>query len=673
MLLKEPRSQPFSRHFSQWWNFLHPKVLGSVLAGLWVGAGAIATFGNGTPVQWLERQIRTQFFVFRGSIPAPDEIVILAIDEDSLQAAETYQGSASAEKIAQLLPIFPWPRESYAIAIERLMKAGAKTVSLDLLFDLPSGYGVEDDRKLKQTLEKYAGKITLATAYPEVILEEGISLQLAEPNSDLQTDSLSLGFADFLLDADDRVHRLGWVYREKRVRPFNLPLLPSFAEATVKAYRGEEAIPKGEGIFYWGDRFVSFRSIPFWRILEEREWQRLQAENAFQDKIVLIGTTAASLHDVKATPFSLQMPGVEIHAHAIATLLEDKAIVEILPNLNLRSLLILIGTGAIAILLWALSQYSLRQLTTGLAIAIVWIGISYGLFTYTQLAVPTAITAIVILLCSGSYFILTVIHSNLEKLFLQTTLERYVAQPVAKEILKNPENFYSMVKGRKIKVAVLFSDIRGFTTLSFLLPPEDLIAQLNIYFHEMVEAIVSAEGTLDKFIGDAVMAEFGFPLSRGEKQDALNAIHAALAMRKNLAELRKNWQHTGQIPLFNGIGISYGEAIAGDIGSWRRREYAVMGDTVNVASRIEGMTKKLKTDILISESLYHIVRDEIDAIDLGEHSLKGRESNLVRLYSVIGLKGSDRRLYDRVQADLQVYLSVARKLPLESGGDQQKN
>lgn len=656
MRQKDPRSQPFSQNFSQWWKLLRPKVLGAVLAGIWVSGGAIAMVWNGTSVRWLDRQIRTQFFVFRGSIPAPDDIIIIAIDDDSLKAAETFAGSEDAEKITRFLSNFPWPRETYAVAIDRLMNAGANTISLDLLFDLPSSYGVEDDRQLQAILEKYAGKITLATAYLEVFLEEGISWRLAEPNPNLKTEFLSLGFADFRLDVDDRVHRLGRVYQEEIVRPLGLPLLPSFAEATINIYREDIRKPRGDGLFYWGDRFESFRHISFWRILEEGEWQRFQDEETFKDKIVLIGATASSLHDFKATPFSLQMPGVEIHAHAIATLLKDKSIVEIIPNLYLRGILIFISTGMIAIFLWFFSKYSLLQLSAGIAIAIAWLGISYGLFTYAQIAIPTALPTIVILLCSGSYFTLTVIHSNLEKLFLQTTLERYVAQPVAKEILKNPENFYSMVKGRKIKVAVLFSDIRGFTTLSFLLPPEELIAQLNIYFYEMVEAIVSAEGTLDKFIGDAVMAEFGFPLSRGEKQDALNAIRAALAMRKNLAELRKTWQETGNIPLFNGIGISYGEAIAGDIGSWRRREYAVMGDTVNVASRVEGMTKKLQTDILISQSLYDVVKGEIDAIDLGEHSLKGRESDRIRLYSVVGLKGCDRSFYDRVQADLKIYL-----------------
>ncbi|MEM9539749.1 MAG: adenylate/guanylate cyclase domain-containing protein [Cyanobacteria bacterium P01_E01_bin.42] len=656
MRQKDRRSQPFSQNFSQWWKLLRPKVLGAVLAGIWVSGGAIATVWNGLPIQWLNRQIRTQFFVFRGSIPAPDEIIILAIDEDSLKAFETFQESENGADITRLLSNFPWPRETYAVAIDRLMNAGAKTISLDLLFDLPSGYGVEDDRKLQAMLDKYAGKITLAAAYLEVFLDEGTSWQLAEPNPDLTTESLSLGFADFRLDVDDRVHRLGRAYREEIVRPLGLPLLPSFAEATSSAYRNDTPQSSGDGLFYWGDRFESFRSISFWRILEAREWQRLQAEETFKDKIVLIGTTASTLHDFKATPFSLQMPGVEVQAHAIATLLEDKAILEVLPQLRIRGILIFLSTGAIALLLWFFSKYSLRQLSAGVAIAIAWLGISYALFTYAQLAIPTAIPILIILLCSGSYFTLTVIHSNLEKLFLQTTLERYVAQPVAKEILKNPENFYSMVQGRKIKVAVLFSDIRGFTTLSFLLPPEELIAQLNLYFYEMVEAIVGAEGTLDKFIGDAVMAEFGFPLSRGEKQDALNAVRAALAMRKNLAKLRETWQETGSIPLFNGIGISYGEAIAGDIGSWRRREYAVMGDTVNVASRVEGMTKKLQTDIVISQSLYDVVKDEIEAIDLGEHSLKGRESDRVRLYSVVGLKGCDRGFYDRVQADLKNYL-----------------
>jgi adenylate cyclase len=204
---------------------------------------------------------------------------------------------------------------------------------------------------------------------------------------------------------------------------------------------------------------------------------------------------------------------------------------------------------------------------------------------------------------------------------------------------------------------VLFSDIRGFTTLSSRLPAKLLIQQLNTYLGGMVDAILEYQGTIDKFIGDAIMAEFGSPVSRGEKADAMNAVHAALNMRSALMELRKVWQAENKIPFSNGIGINYGEVTVGNIGSARRLEYAVIGDTVNVASRVEGMTKDLGTDIVITGALYEIVKEEIDVVDFGEHALKGRVGN-VRLYGVIGLKGSDRQIYEQVQNDLKRHTAV---------------
>ncbi|HBY81577.1 MAG TPA: adenylate/guanylate cyclase domain-containing protein, partial [Cyanobacteria bacterium UBA11148] len=231
-----------------------------------------------------------------------------------------------------------------------------------------------------------------------------------------------------------------------------------------------------------------------------------------------------------------------------------------------------------------------------------------------------------------------------------------VAAPVVQEILKQPDDYQELLKGRKLKAAILFSDIRGFTTLSSQLEPEPLVEQLNIYLNAMVEVILDAGGTVDKFIGDAVMAEFGSPVSEGEKTDAMNSIRAALEMRKALHKLREQWYQEGRVPLFNGIGINYGELIAGDIGSLRRREYAVIGDAVNVASRVEGLTKTFGIDILITDSLYEIVKEEVEVIYVGEQEVRGR-SGAVRLYSLIGLKGESQDFYQQVQDDLQRYLN----------------
>ncbi|NJK60663.1 MAG: adenylate/guanylate cyclase domain-containing protein [Oscillatoriales cyanobacterium SM2_1_8] len=174
-----------------------------------------------------------------------------------------------------------------------------------------------------------------------------------------------------------------------------------------------------------------------------------------------------------------------------------------------------------------------------------------------------------------------------------------------------------------------------------------MVTQLNTYFAAMVDVILDCQGTIDKFIGDAIMAEFGSPVSQGPKQDALNAVRAALEMRSALAALRVAWQQADELPFFNGIGINYGEIVVGNIGSPKRLEFAAIGDTVNVASRIESVTKEFGTDIVISESLYALIADEIEATDLGEMQLKGR-IGAVKLYGVIGWKGCDRTLFEGI-------------------------
>jgi adenylate cyclase len=231
-----------------------------------------------------------------------------------------------------------------------------------------------------------------------------------------------------------------------------------------------------------------------------------------------------------------------------------------------------------------------------------------------------------------------------------------VATPIVNEILSQPEDFQALLQGRKLKAAVLFCDIRGFTSLSYKLPPEELIALLNTYLNAMVEAVATASGTIDKFIGDAVMAEFGSPVSYGEHTDAMNAIRAALGMRRSLAALRSQWQQEGKTVLYHGIGISYGEVVAGNIGSLRRLEYTVIGDTVNVASRVEGLTKSFWTDILLTESLYQLVQEQVEVVFVGEHLLRGREDSPTRLYSLVGLKDEPPTLYHQVHEELRRYL-----------------
>lgn len=648
-------------------HFLSPENLGLILMGVWTICGAIATVWDGTPVQHIERQAQRLFIQLRGPVLPPQEVVILAIDDESLTASERYRDppDPTKEAVVELLePPFPWKRAAYAVVIERLMAAGAKSVAVDLLFDLPSGYGPEDDETLKQTLSRYQERVVLAAAYDDTADPQGIiTYQLYKPLESVSPKTVQLGLVNFLPpEVDGRVYRLGSEYTERVLRPLGLETIPSFAEAALQTAQVSYSPPKGSGIFFYGTPLNHqglFKTIPFWQVLASDWWDVHWREETFKDKIVVIGATSdqQGLTDFVPTPIALRMPGIELHANAIATLIEGRSIAEAIPNPSLRGLWVLVIVGGMAIWLYRLPKLTAALMFWGLGMAVVWTGIGFFTFTWGGLIFPVAIPAIAITLNSFSYFTTLFISDQVEKRRFRSTLERYVAAPVVQEILKQHDDYQELLKGRQLKAAILFSDIRGFTTLSSQLEPEPLVEQLNIYLNGMVEEILDAGGTVDKFIGDAVMAEFGCPVSEGEKTDAMNAIRAALGMRKALQALREQWRLEGRIPLFNGIGINYGDLIAGDIGSLRRREYAVIGDAVNVASRVEGLTKKYGTDILITESLYELVKEDIDAVFLGEEEVRGR-SGAVKLYSLIGLKGESQALYHQVHQELQGYFSL---------------
>lgn len=219
-----------------------------------------------------------------------------------------------------------------------------------------------------------------------------------------------------------------------------------------------------------------------------------------------------------------------------------------------------------------------------------------------------------------------------ERNLVKDTFSRYVTWQVAEEILKDPDKI--VPGGSRQEVTVLFSDIRGFTTFSETHTPEEVLSHLNEYLSAMVDVIFKYEGTLDKFIGDAVMAVFGSPIKHGD--DPLRAVKAALEMKERLNELNKKWGREGKVPLEIGIGINTGEVIAGNIGDVRRMEYTVIGDNVNLASRIEGLTKNYGCPIIISENTYEKVRDIVKVRELGNTSVKGKTRG-IEIFELLGL------------------------------------
>ena len=223
-----------------------------------------------------------------------------------------------------------------------------------------------------------------------------------------------------------------------------------------------------------------------------------------------------------------------------------------------------------------------------------------------------------------------------ERQFIKDTFSRYVTTQVAEELLSDPGRV--ALGGARQEVTVLFSDIRGFTAMSERLSPEDVVTQLNEYLSAMIDVIFKYEGTLDKFVGDAIMAVFGAPIPHDD--DPLRAVQTALEMQQRLLELNRKWEREGRSPLTVGMGINTGDAIAGNIGDMRRMEYTVIGFAVNLASRLESLTAKYGLCIVISEATYEYVKDHVTVRKLDPVDIKG-STVPVRVFEVTGWKPRD--------------------------------
>ncbi|WP_052049910.1 CHASE2 domain-containing protein [Leptolyngbya sp. KIOST-1] len=631
--------------------------LGHGLMVSWAVFGAIALASQHPWIALIEGQAQSFLLRLRGPVPAPDEIVILGIDEYSLTQGALYRADPQRYPFLAPLAIWPWRRQAYAQAIEQLMAAGAKAVSLDVLLVDPSGYGPDDDAALEATLARWGDRVALAAAYDVSSSDFGLFTSLLEP---IYSSPAQVGLINLEADVDGKYRAFPdrGIATLRETHGFG-DTLPSLARATLAAADYPPPVRPGQDLFFYGPA-GTFPVVSFVQVLDPINWPLVADQ--FEGKIVLIGPMAESFQDRKRTPIDNRMPGVEIHAHALAGLMEDRTLGAALPNPVAQGLLTAIAIGAIGLGLGYRLTQPVPRLAGFLAAIAAWGALAYLLMVHRDRLMPVAIPVACLGMGGITYIATGAVSNRLEEQRLRRTLERYVAPSVAQEILNQPEDFTSLTVGQRFQAAVLFSDIRGFSRISYQLGAEETVSLLNTYLNEMVDAILKYRGTIDKFIGDAVMAEFGAPKSLGPEQDALGAVSAALAMRRALAALRVRLEAQGLPPLFNGIGISYGELVVGNVGSVQRLEYTAIGDTVNVASRIEGLTKLIGTDILITQPCYDLVKDHIVTVDHGTHVLAGREQEAVQVYGVIALKGESNELYHQVQTDLVQHLSQPKAI-----------
>jgi len=348
-------------------------------------------------------------------------------------------------------------------------------------------------------------------------------------------------------------------------------------------------------------------------------------------KIALIGTTAPGLLDLRATPVGEAYPGVEIHANLITGMLDGA--IKHKPSYVLGAeVILLLLAGLVMVLLLPLLS-PLRATLASIVLLLFILTVNLVFWEYGNLVLPLASAVLLVLTLyalnmSYGYFVESRTKRQFTELFGQ-----YVPPELVEEMSRNPES-YSM-EGRKAELTVLFSDIRGFTTISEGLGPDELTRLMNEYLSAMTEVVRRNRGTLDKYIGDAIMAFWGAPVS--DAQHARHAVVTAMQMQAALPAVNKTFAAKGWPEIKIGVGVNTGDMTVGDMGSAVRKAYTVMGDAVNLGSRLEGITKQYGVGILVGETARKAIKDivfrEVDRVQV-----KGKEEP-VAIYEPIGLEG----------------------------------
>jgi adenylate cyclase len=641
---------------------------------------------------------------WRGEIPTTGRIVIVGIDEKSL------------DEMGQ----WPWPRMVMAELVEALTRNGARVVGLDIIWPEPEqrvgildalygASGVLGQTQLVKSLQEQLARVAETSPQMDAFLREvsrGVLPDEILARAIRESDRVVLG--DFFFMSRQEVPHL-WdapapqtpvlleqseypIVRKGRSlkgapfipRPFlvkgNIPVIGSSAKAfgffnmvpdtdgvvrsvpVVMEYDGRYLLPLSlQTLRYAGDHslwileleefgvagiqwehgwipttemgfmFINYRgkdhTFPYLSAADVIRG-RVQQEQ-IKDKIVLVGAVATGIFDLRVTPLASVFPGVEVHANIIDNILKGDFIVrpEWASLIDMLSLLILgIVFG------WAFPR--LRPVSGAVVMLAIFVA---NLYVNTIIMVDWGYWLNVIypsLFIPMSYLGVSIykyIHEEREKRKIKGAFQFYVTPAVVNQMLKDPNAL--KLGGEKKVLSVLFSDIRGFTSMSESLTPEGLVHLLNEYLTEMTNVVFQHDGTLDKYIGDAVMAIYGAPLP--QEDHPLRACLSALDMMEELGKLRARWAVQGKPAIDIGIGVNTGEMVVGNMGSERRFDYTVIGDDVNLASRLEGLNKQYGTHIIISEFTYPFVRDHLWCRDLDVVRVKGK-AKPVKILEVLG-------------------------------------
>jgi adenylate cyclase len=571
----------------------------------------------------------------RKTPPNPD-LVFIAIDSNSVSLEEDVDlrdlygfkstDSNEAHALKLMSERWPWSREVYGLVLDRLVRAGAKVVIFDLTFPTAT----EQDALFHIALDRYKDRVVIGSNFVSAT-SHGFSTLHTSPPETLVPQTVPVddrvGFVNFWPDADDVVRRAQFRVTSELVQGSaqqqDSAIFLSLAARGLTKAGCANSIPPG-----LNDRAFRFTAPPregfpphsIFEIFVPDYWNHNYASGEyFRGKIVVVGGDGNWQHDEHATPLG-SMPGPEIQLNAINAALHGEFIREVSPGLA-AALTALAGAIAIALTLFLRSPWhrlvALAMMDGGAA----WVALL--LFDHASIYVPLVAPMMELNLAVLLGLISDLALERVEKNRVRRTLERYVSKNVVRELLDDPKAYAQSLGGVVRPVSVLFSDIRGYSMVSARTDPHALVSQLNEYLTAMVECVFRFGGTLDKFIGDAVMAVWGNTRSEGVRNDAANAARAALAMRSELERLNAGWTKRGLPQLRIGVAINHGEVVVGNIGSPQRMEFTVIGDAVNVTWKLQELTKDLDADLIVGEKIYGLVIEDFELRALGKITIRG--------------------------------------------------
>ncbi len=598
------------------------------------GVLAFHAVGGLDPFEWKSMDLR---FHWRGDRAVSPDIAVVAIDEASIDH----------------LGRWPWPREYQGRVIDRLSRAGAKAVAFDILFTEPDVQNPKSDASLAEAAAR-AGNVVSAFFYRGGMDFHLIGHDPLFPLPELAKGSY-LGFVNFNPDPDG-VCRRGHLYsiHDDSVYPslpvaalamsqgksFKdlLPSLPVVVDKDPLVAHNEMLInyaPQRENSGY---PLYSFADVLSGKIPDE----------VFRNKIVLVGGTAAALFDVKAVPYSPIYYGVLIHANVIDNLLTGRYL---RTPPGFVAVLLILGLGLIlGLLMPRLGPWP--QFVTLIATTALIGGVSMWMFSARCVVLPMVAPLLTAFGCYGGTTFYRLLVEEREKRKIKGSFRQYLSPKIIDVITKDPTKL--RLGGEEREVSVLFLDIAGFTTMSEALKPTQLVEVMNLCLTEFSRIILKHDGLINKYIGDCIMAFWNAPAD--QPGHAAMATKAALEAIAVLPDINRRLQEKGLPRIDCRVGVNTGTVVVGNMGSLERFDYTVMGDPVNLASRLEGANKQYHTRIMISDTTYDQAAADVEVRDLDLIRVKGKKEPR-KVYEVLCLKGrlteemaEGRKIYDEALA-----------------------